>query len=790
MGKRSRSPKTRRRPSRRGAKTTGSLRRGLFRLGLKLALGLIILLTGYVAWLDLKITNAFEGKRWAVPARIFARPLTLYPSVPISVAELILELERAGYQQVNHPIRPGQFTRRAGEFEILTRAFRFWDSIEPARHINVKISKDAVASLSDADGEIPIVRLDPALIGRILPTHEEDRILVARDEVPPLLIDALIAVEDRDFYEHFGVSIRGIARAMMVNLRAGATVQGGSTLTQQLAKNFFLRPDRQLGRKLNEIAIALILEFRFSKDEILTAYLNEIFLGQQGGRSIHGFGSASYHYFSRPLAELETAELAMLVGLARGASYYNPRRHPERALERRNLVLSTMQAQGMLSQRTGEGAKATRLGVTRKAPPARTMHPAFVTMVRRQLRVDYHKDDLRGAGLRVFTTLAPTVQRQAETALETLLPGLETKHGIASGELQGAIVVTDKNSGEVLAVVGDRKPQRNGFNRALDASRPVGSIIKPAVYLAALEQPDRYTLVTPIVDERVEVLGENGELWSPANYDRHSHGEVALLTALAQSYNQATVNLGLSLGVNEVLEVVRRLGCERQIPPYPSILLGSVAMTPVEVAGIYQTLSSGGFKTALRAIREVTDSQGNRLSRYALTVHQSFQPEPVYLLNRALQEVMRTGTGRGAMPGIGKDLAVAGKTGTTNDLRDSWFAGFDNQYLTVVWLGRDNNKPTGLTGASGALTIWSELMRALHPRSLRVLVPEGVDLNWTIVAKHRRTDPNCPNAVRLPFIRKNSPRLKYEPCHLVDQATVVASDITTSAFGGVTSVKE
>ena len=273
-------------------------------LGLKLTLGLCVLSVGYIAWLDLRVTTAFEGKRWAVPARIYARALAIYPGMTISETELTHELVRSGYRKVNKPSRQGEFSHYRGVFSLFTRPFSYWDASEPARRVEIRFEDKAIRSLQDQHGDVAIMRLDPALIGRILPTHKEDRVLVEVEDVPALLVDTLLAVEDRGFYRHHGISVRGIARALMANLRAGATVQGGSTITQQLAKNLFLSHERRLSRKLNEVIIALILETRYHKNEILAAYLNEIFLGQQGGRAIHGFGLASYHYFGRPIAEL------------------------------------------------------------------------------------------------------------------------------------------------------------------------------------------------------------------------------------------------------------------------------------------------------------------------------------------------------------------------------------------------------------------------------------------------------------------------------------------------------
>lgn len=742
MGRRSR-PKTRK-GRRRGSRVRG--------LVLRLALLSFVLGTGYLGWLDLRVQAEFDGARWAVPARIYARPLEIYPGARLDAQMLIEELEASGYQPVKHAVRPGTYARQGAHFTISTRAFKYWDYPEPPRELQLRLRGGSVEALGERGRALPIARIDPALIGRIYPSHREDRILVRRDDVPPLLIDALLAVEDRRFFDHFGLSPRAILRAAIANLRARSTVQGGSTLTQQLAKNFFLSHERSIWRKATEALIALLLEARYEKQEILEAYLNEVFLGQEGGRAIHGFGLASHFYFRRPIDELELNEVALLVALVRGASYYNPRRHPDRALERRNLVLSVLAERNLISVAQADDARAAPLGTTSSAPSGRSPYPAFLELVRRQLRSDYHEDDLRSEGLQIFTTLDPVAQRNAEHALAGRVKSLERARQLPPGSLQGALVVTRTTSGEVLALVGDRKPRRSGFNRALDALRPAGSVLKPAVYLSALEQGTRYSLVTGLDDSPLRVEVPGGEDWSPANYDKRSHGTaVPLYLALAQSYNLATVRLGMSLGLPRVRNTLKRLGVEREIELYPSLFLGALGLTPFEVAGMYQTLANGGFQVPLRAIREVTGARGEPLSRYGLSVQQAFAPAPVFLLNRALSEVMRTGTGRSANARLGQRHVLAGKTGTTDDLRDSWFAGFDDSQVAVVWLGRDDNEPTGLTGASGALQVWTDYMDLLGPDSLDARTPRDVRWHWTDVRNRRRTDPNCPGAVQLPY---------------------------------------
>ena len=567
-----------------------------------------------------------------------------------------------------------------------------------------------VTALHGAGGEPALVRLQPQVVGHIYPAHREDSVLVNLDQVPRYFVDALIAVEDRYFWTHHGVSLRGIARAAWANLRAGAAVQGGSTLTQQLAKSLFLTPERSLWRKAREALIALILEARYDKRAILEAYLNEIYLGQQGARAIHGFGLAARFYFGRPLAELDLAESALLIGLARGASLYDPRRHPRRARQRRNRVLAVLRARGLIDERIEQRARSRALGVTPRPAGSMSAHPGFIDLVRRQLRRDYRASDLRSRGLRIFTTLDPRVQRAAEQTLATRVAQLQRGR---PGRLQGAVVVTARNSGEVLALVGDRDPRASGFNRALDAVRPIGSLVKPAIYLAALERPARYRLDTPLEDRPVTIRSTGGQPWKPRNYDGRAHGRVPLYRALAHSYNLATVRLGLALGTATVADTLRDLGVARPVPRYPSMLLGAVDLAPIEAAGVYQTIASGGFRMPLRATRALPDARGAVSARDALPPQRAFPARGTARLNAALQAVMNEGTGRAAYRTLPAGLALAGKTGTTDGRRDSWFAGFDGERLAVVWLGRDDNGPAQLSGASGALRVWIDLMNTL-----------------------------------------------------------------------------
>ena len=427
------------------------------------------------------------------------------------------------------------------------------------------------------------MRLDPLEVARIYPRHNEDRLLVRRDEIPAGLVRALVAVEDKAYYRHPGVDPFAILRALMENLRAGEVRQGGSTLTQQLVKNFYLNPERTLGRKINEALMALLLELRYSKDEILEAYVNEVYLGQDGPRAIHGFGLAAQFYFGRPLAELSTAQLALLAGMVRGASLYNPRRHPSRALKRRNDVLARMAEQGMLTARDAELLSRAPLGVTARASAVAVRFPAFTEVVRRQLRRIYREEDLENEGLQVFTSLDPIVQGRAEAALSERLTALERGRRMPRGTLQGAVIAIHPENGEILALVGDRRTRYRGFNRALDARRPVGSLIKPAVYLAALSRPERFNAVSSLEDRPFSWVDRHGVKWVPNNYTKETHGTVPLHEALAHSYNLATVRLGMSVGTGEVRRTLARLGIPDDVPDYPSLFLGAIDLSPLEV---------------------------------------------------------------------------------------------------------------------------------------------------------------------------------------------------------------
>ena len=724
--------------------------------GLKLGLVGLVILAGFAVYLDAVVQEKFSGKRWTVPAKVYARPLELFVGQKLAKDDFLRELDALGYRRESVANGPGAVSVAGNNIELHSRGFQFYEGAEPSQKVRVRFSGDYVAGLNQADGSnLAVARLEPLLIGGLYPAHQEDRILIKLDQVPAYLIDALVAVEDRDYFDHFGVSPKGIARALWINATSGRLVQGGSTLTQQLVKNFYLTNERTLLRKATEAMMAVLLELHYDKREILEAYMNEVFLGQDGQRAVHGFGLASQYLFSQPVSELKLEQVALLVGMVKGPTYFNPRRNPERALARRNLVIDLLAEQGSITLEEAAAAKQKPLGVTTRGSMADSSFPAFLDLVKRQLREDYREQDLTEEGLRIFTSFDPILQLKAEEALAETLKRLAGRKGV--DEVQAGMVVTNPETGEIQALIGSRQPRFAGFNRALDAVRPIGSLIKPAIYLSALERPSQYTLTSWLEDEPFSIKGQDGQVWTPQNYDRKAHGTIYLYQGLAQSYNLSTAKLGLEIGVPNVLKTLERLGVERKWPAYPSMLLGAGAMTPMEVAGMYQTLANGGFNTPLRGIRSVLTADGEPLGRYPFKIQQRFDPGAIYLVQNAMQRTMREGTGRSVYSQLPSSLNLAGKTGTSNDSRDSWFAGFSQDLLSVVWLGRDDNGPTPLTGATGALQVWTGFMRKADPLPLDMPMPDNVTQAWVDRQTGLGSASGCPNAVQMPYIRGSEP---------------------------------
>lgn len=711
-------------------------------------------LVPYTISLDHQLRERFDDLSWQIPSRVFARPLDLAPGRPLNADTLLIELDAARYRNDGSARAPGSFSHNGNHFEIARRAFVGLDGRYPAQRLALDLVDGRISALVDLQTGVALnhAELDPARIATLYGSQQEERRLVQLEQLPPLLVSGLQAVEDRDFKHHHGIAPLAILRASWANLSAGRVVQGGSTLTQQLVKNLFLDRGRSFMRKVNEALIALLIEFRYDKRRILEAYVNEIFLGQQGGQAVHGFAAASEFYFGREVEALGPADIALLVGLVQGPSYYDPRSTPKRALERRNLVLQQFSETGLVDAKTFARARAEPLGISAKGALPRNRFPAFLELVRQQLDRDFADHELDAAGLTIHTTLAPSAQLQAEAALEAGLKDL----GKRDAGVEAAVVVTAVPGGEVQALIGGRDADAPGFNRALDARRPIGSLVKPFVYLVALAQPQRYSLASLIDDAPVDMPQRDGTRWIPKNDDGDVHGKVMLIDALKNSWNLATVQLGLRLGVDKVRGLLESFGLGRTINPNPSLLLGAVELSPFDVAQLYQYFAADGHGVPLRAVRGVIDGNGRTLSRFGVKPGTGDYVAASRLVTWAMQQVVESGTASSiGAAGLG-DLHAAGKTGTSDTQRDSWFAGFSGNQLGVVWVGRDDNRPTALYGSTGALKVWIDLFKRLPAQAL-VPPADGIERVWIDPGNGRRSDAVCSGARELPFIAGYAP---------------------------------
>lgn len=739
---------TRRTPSKKPANEKRSWLKVLWSFSWKAGVALAAVLLFVGIYLDSVVKERFEGQLFELPTVVYARILNLNPGENITIQELRNELDVLNYRKVSQPRYPGEYSSSSTRIELIRRPFEFADGPEPDRHVMLHFSDSGLQRIQSLEsrGDLGYLRLEPKMLGMLEKDQDEQRLFLRRDQFPEILVDALLATEDRDFYQHDGVSPLAIARAMVANIKAGRTVQGGSTLTQQLAKNLFLTRDKTLWRKVREAYIALILDYRYSKDRILEAYLNEVYLGQSGGEAIHGFGLASRYYFGQPIQELRIDQLAMLVGMVKGPSYYNPIRYPERTKERRDLVLRLLMQQNMLTSEQYEQAVSRSLD-TQSKPRIASRQPAYFQQLSIELKEKVGERFKAETGLRVFTSLDPVSQSKMEQAIAKKIPELAKRGG---KELEAAAVAVDRHSGEIRAMVGGKRVGYEGFNRALNASRPIGSLVKPAIYLTALEQPEKYNLGTTLHDTPLSLKSSKGNVWTPRNYDRKYRGDVPLYIALVKSLNVPTVRLGMALGIPEVSNTLERLGVNKdEIRPVPSMFLGSFSLTPFEVAQMYQTLTNSGKRAKLTALRSVMDMEGNVLYQSLPRSSRAVDEQAAWLTTYAMKQGVAQGTGRFLQSQFGW-AALAGKTGTSNDNRDSWFVGVDGREVTTIWLGRDDNKPVHLTGSSGALRVYAEYLKQRIPERLELPWPREITTLGFKPTSDGGLEMNCRSDYKLP----------------------------------------
>ncbi|NVJ67135.1 MAG: penicillin-binding protein 1B [Gammaproteobacteria bacterium] len=725
----------------------------------KLSLLVSAFLVVLVIYSDAQIKKQFEGKRWQLPAKVYAQSLVLAEGKPLTPTRLRQELQLLGYRKTVKATRAGDYENYGNYFYIFVRPFQFWDESVPAKEVSFNLETSRVAQLKNhVTGEpLQYARLDPLLIGQFYPNHQEDRLLVQLAELPEHLKQALIVTEDQGFYEHYGISFKGIARAVWYNINNDGRSHGGSTITQQLVKNYFLTRERSLWRKFREAIMAVILEVRYEKDEILQAYFNEVFLGQEGNRAIHGVGLASHYYFDKPVEKLTPAQSALLVAILKGPSSFDPYRNPENALKRRNLVLKLMNEQGALSDSEYKEQIETSLAVVKKPKLRLSKVPAFMDLVRRQLQQNYSDDELSSEGLRIFTTLDPVTQRYLEKRLSEAMRKVEQSRGVKEDTLQTAVIITEAVTGKIVALAGDRKEGYSGFNRALDAKRQIGSVIKPLVVAAALDEDENYQLNKLIADVPISLKQRDGSQWQPQNYDKKFHGNVTLFESLNKSYNIPLIKVGQDIGNDSIANYLENLGAET-VRGLDALPLGVLELTPLQLAELYQVLASGGLKIKPSAIEAVTDNQGDLLERYPIHAERVMHETHNYLVKANMLEATQSGTSRQLSKRI-PWTKFAGKTGTTNDLKDSWFAGFSNEHLGVVWVGRDDNKAANITGSTAALPVFIDIFEGINTESLKLGYNPEIEWQRIDLQTGNLAGDNCTRTMSIPFNHGKAPKV-------------------------------
>ncbi|MCP3978684.1 MAG: PBP1A family penicillin-binding protein [bacterium] len=764
MSRSSSRPARARKKRRRARRRRPTRRRKILTLGVVL----VVALATAALFLNVAVRQRFDGRLWSIPARVYSGPMEVYVGDRVTIDSVIGRLERSGYARIERrPELPGQFRRAKRSLDVYVRELSTPAGKRDERLLSFRFERDRLASIADRRGRsVRRAVLEPELLATLFGSRLEDREPTALDTMPDVLVHAVLAAEDARFFEHWGFDPRGIARAALANAREGRVVQGGSTITQQTVKNLYLGQERTWWRKIRELVMAPMLDASYSKERILEAYLNDVYLGQRGPVAICGVQSAARFYFGHDLSHLTLAEAAALAGMIRSPGRYNPFDHADRVVERRLQVLEAMARLGSIGEEevAAAGAEPLRLASGRAGFKSA---PYAADFIRAELAERFPGDVLRRDGLSVYTTIDTGFQQSAEAALREGLERLErgapqlARKG--KGRLQGAVVVTEPATGAILALVGGRDYADSQFNRATQARRQPGSCFKPFVYAAGFERarsgaPGGLTPATLLEDRPFE-MQSGGELWRPANYDRHYRGPVTARQALEESLNVPTVRASQQIGVDAVAEAARACGIRSPLAVVPSLALGSSEVTPLELAESYGTFARLGVHIKPWIVRWVTDAEGTILEGATPAPSRVMAEDSAFLVNEVLRGVFERGTAAAAAD-LGYRGTAAGKTGTTDDKRDAWFVGYTPELLGLVWVGFDDNSPTGLSGAAGALPIWVDLMTRSAAGELdgEFGMPPGVVTEWIDPESGALAGRSCPEAREEFFIRGTEPQ--------------------------------
>ena len=715
----------------------------------------IVIMLAYLELLSDRVEEKLDGILWTVPAKVYSRPLEIVEGYRVKPQYIQKELELLSYSKKRNPEDPGEFHFEKGRLDIYLRGY---EDQRPGL-FTVFFNGGEVSSIKRSDGiSVDLISIEPLSIGGIFPSHMQDRILLNWSQVPKELIEILVLVEDKKFFEHSGISPTSIFRALIKNTISLSKQEGGSTITQQLAKSLFFSPEKTYTRKIKEAFASLLIEENYSKQEILLAYINDVFISQSGRRAIHGFELGAQHFFGTSLKNLDIDQLSLLVGMLKGPSRYNPRRNPSRAKERRDLVLRVLKDSDFITLKDYERFIEKPLAIIKPSFRSQSKHPTFSDLVTIDLRSNFKDKDLRTRGLKVYTNMDPVIQLYLETSISDTKIELINKYGQELEDIEMAAIVIDSLSGEIQAAVGSSNPREFGFNRVLNASRPVGSLIKPWIYLTALNNYKDFNLMTPLNDSILELEMPNGDIWAPKNFDMDYHGNVPLHMALWKSYNIATARLGISLGHQEIQATLDSLKIKKRLRGYPSEFIGSFELTPIEVIQAYQPIASKGFYSSLRAVRKVSGPRGNFNLSFPYNIEQVLRPEPLHLLRFSLKKTFEIGTARGYSEDKIRSWNVGGKTGTSDDQRDSWFVGYAGEYLVLIWSGFDDNRKTPLTGRSGSLQVWKSFIEKVDPLSAKTSIPQRINYQWVDKEDGNLSGKRCKNSILVPYINGTEPQ--------------------------------
>jgi len=684
---------------------------------------------GYVGYTYAVITKKFESsRRWDLPSRIYSDATPIVPGVNYPRALLEPKFNHVGYHEVRMRVsNPGEYRYVGGDLEIYLQNFEYPDIEFRALPVIIDFDGPTVRSVKRLDDGVTLrgIRIEPELITSIYNNEMEDRVPVSLSSVPKSVADAIIATEDKNFYHHEGISIRGTVGALITDIRQKALTHGGSTLTQQLVKNLFLNPERTWRRKGTEALMAILLELRYRKNEILEAYLNEIYLGQNGAVQIAGVEQASQVYFGKHVTYLTLPEAATLAGMIKSPNVLSPLKYPDRAKSRRDLVLKLMLDQGRIEQAEYERAVASPL-TTARFPKTSRSAPFFVDLVLKQLRETYPETQLKTEGLRIFTTLDTIMQRSAEQALESGIVDLDKRYPYlrkSPTPLEGVILTIQPGTGYVKALVGGRNYSKTQFNRAIQARRQPGSLFKPFVYVTAMDpaRGQQALSAATVLDDSPITVRTGNAVWQPQNYDLRFHGHVSVREALAHSYNIPAVRAAIDAGVGNVIKEASAIGIESRLEPYPSVSLGAFEVTPLEIAYAYSAFANLGVKAEPISILAVSTRQGKLLESREVKMKRVAPASVCYVMDDILQDVFSYGTAARARS-LGFERKFAGKTGTTSNYRDAWFIGYSPRILSLVWIGFDDGHSVRLAGGDACVPIWTT-----HMNRIVGMVP---DVDW------------------------------------------------------------